>query len=101
MNQPDLLEDIPQRYRNTDPDTSVEAGTRIRPSLAEIQWQVLDWLAFQPEGATDEELSEAFDCKGSTYRTRRSELVALGKVRDSTRRKVLPTGRRAIVWEVV
>jgi hypothetical protein len=88
-------------HRRTDPDTSVSAAKRIKPALAELQQQVLAWLGEQPEGATDEELSEAFQCKRSTYRTRRSELVDMGKVRDSTRRKPLSSGRMAIVWEVV
>lgn len=101
MNQPDLLEGIPQRFRNTDPDTSVEAANSIAGSISYRQGQVLNWLKGQPDGATDDELLAAFNSISSNYRTRRSELVEQGLVRDSTRRKVLLTGRKAIVWEVV
>ena len=91
----------PQRHRNADPDTSVEAAVQISPRLRELQQVVLDWLRTQPEGATDDELLAAMKSTSSTYRTRRSELVDLGKVKDSGRRKLLPTRRNAIVWEVV
>ena len=45
-------------------------------------------------------------CEPDTYRsasgirTRRSELVHAGYVRDSGHRATLPTGRKAIVWEI-
>jgi len=37
----------------------------------------------------------------SGIRTRRSELVRLGMVRDTGRRRVLQTGRLSIVWAAV
>ena len=37
----------------------------------------------------------------SGLRTRLSELVNAGRVRDSGRRELMTTGRRAVVWELV
>ena len=50
---------------------------------------------------TDEELVATFDSQApSSVRTRRSELVNLGLVRDSGRRVPSVRGRDQIVWEV-
>lgn len=99
--QPDLLEGIPQRFRNTDPDTSVEAAASVSTAIRAAQQRVLDWLKTQPEGATDEELLAAMGSRSSHFRTRRSELTGRGLVIDSGQRRKLVSGRNGIVWVAV
>ena len=88
--------------RRTDVWSSHEAAasvTRIRES----QKAVLYFLAGRSP-MTDEELVANYNGlqqSPSGLRTRRSELVELGKVRDSGQRRVLRSGRRAIVWEAL
>lgn len=89
--------------RSTDPGTSWEAARSITPEkLRESQQVVL--MALRGLGPmTDERLcwhlAEYLSPSGA--RSRRSELVAMGLVRDSGRKDVLRSGRRAIVWEAV
>ncbi len=87
--------------RSTDPDTSHEAARSVG-KIRESQQAIFAFL--REYGAhTDEEIWETFEHSGispSGARTRRSELVTMGLVRDSGQRKRLQTGRRAIVWEV-
>lgn len=92
--------------RRTDPETSWAAARSIpADQLRESQRAVLAMLRrFGP--MTDEGIAEAL--AGTQYvispsgaRTRRSELVAAGYVRDSGKRVRLPSGRQSIVWEAV
>lgn len=89
--------------RSTDPGTSWEAARSITPEkLRESQRIVLDFFrAWGP--STDEYLCYRLEdeMSPSGARTRRSELVAMGLVRDSGRKDVLRSGRKAIVWESV
>lgn len=73
--------------RATDPDTSHEAAESISPRLRELQRLVLDFAAANPNGFTDIDLNRHFDTHASTYRTRRSELVAKGYIKDTGERK--------------
>ena len=90
------------RARTTDPKTSHDAAESVREVTA-TQDYVLRALR-RPR--TDVELVEAYrnfkiapKASESGLRTRRSELVRQGLVRDSGRRVVLDSGRAAIVWE--
>lgn len=93
--------------RAGDPETSWQAadsqtGQRLRDS----QRVVLTVMRRYPGGLTDEELRAAIDRTGypisdSGLRTRRSELVRLGRVRDTGFRRVTRAGRHTIVWEAV
>ena len=92
------------RARRTDPKTSHDAADGVRDVTA-TQDYVLRALR-RPR--TDVELVEAYRnfkraprASESGLRTRRSELVRRGLVRDSGRRIVLESGRAAIVWEKV
>jgi hypothetical protein len=94
--------------RRTDPQTSHDAArsvTNLRPR----QVAVLD-LVLLLCPVTDPDLVEAYQTRSridpdryprqseSGIRTRRSELVTLGYVEDSTHRATLPTGRKATMW---
>jgi hypothetical protein len=115
----DLPEDPPQAHaRRTDPDTSHQAaaslgGDTIRRSQAEVL-AVLKLVG----PSTDTALVTAYEAhqavagvyidglplhpqSESGIRTRRRELVELGKVRDSGGRVRLVSGRMSAVWEAV
>lgn len=94
--------------RRSDPDTSHEAARSVT-SIRESHRAVLRVFK-QYGGMTDEDLLNYYTActelagfprqSDSGLRTRRSELVAAGKLRDSGKRTVGRTGRRMIVWEV-
>lgn len=87
------------RSRHSDPDTSRQVPDSLR--MIKSRSDVLKTLSRRP--LTDIELVQAMSSKMSPSgtRTRRSELVRMGLVKDSGRRKPGPTGRSHIVWEVV
>lgn len=89
--------------RRTDPWSSHEAAASVT-KVRESQKAVLEALTILGP-MTDEELAHQYggtpQQSPSGLRTRRSELVELGKVRDSGQRRVLRSGRRAIVWEAL
>lgn len=99
----------PPRARNTDPHTSHEAAESVQRQR-ESQEAVRRLLGYIGP-STDEDLRLAYEewqakaklpkQSPSGLRTRRSELVAMGIVRDSGARQRLDSGRQAIVWEVV
>lgn len=93
--------------RAQDPDTSHAAADSVR-RISESQQHILRlFLLYGP--MTDEQLLARHRewqhrhgdprMSDSGVRTRRSELVMLGRVRDSGKRTLLSTGRKAIVWE--
>jgi hypothetical protein len=86
--------------RTTDPETSHEAAmsvTNITPLKQEILQRLMTPM-------TDTDLYETLRTGSrlivteSGVRSRRSELVQAGLVRDTGERVRLATGRRAIVW---
>ena len=86
--------------RAGDPGTSWEAAESVRDIRAS-QAEVL--RLFIARGAmTDEQVAERYSGfqSPSGLRTRRAELVALGRLRDTGHRIVGRTGRRMIVWDV-
>lgn len=97
---PYVPKDPHQLVRRTDPGTSFQAAAAVAPKLREIQKVVLEHLrAAGARGMTDLDLQTECGDHGSTFRTRRSELVDLGLVRDSGRR-LLQDGRKRIVWVI-
>lgn len=101
-----LSELLPDNYaldkltRLTDPETSRLAANRVFNSLTEIQEKVLLFVKCCPNGCTDLQISNHFEDDGSTFRTRRAELVAQGRIKNSGRR-VKQDGTTRIVWVYV
>ena len=104
--QDSLLEPY-KRTRKTDPETSLAAAASVK-ELTKKQEAVLELLRIYGP-FTDELMVKAY-LQGvddgrllyqstSGLRTRRSELVRRGLVRDSGERRQLVSGRMAIVWE--
>lgn len=96
--------------RTTDPETSHEAAQSVGDTT-ETQQRILDIFYDFPLGLTDHELQALYRHRSerstkyplaseSGIRSRRSELVAAGKLEDSGSRNKLPSGRKAIVWRI-
>lgn len=86
-------------HRRHDPETSKQAAESVVDKRGRLQAIVLFYAANQAEeGFTDEMLSNWFECRGSTYRTRRAELTAQGLIVPTRRRARLSSGRHAVVW---
>ena len=89
-----------QLARHTDPDTSHAAAEAIVPKLRKLQQIVLDHhKRAGNRGLTDFDLESLCGDHGSTYRTRRAELVEFGLIADSGMRR-LQHGRNRIVWVI-
>lgn len=92
--------------RTTDPETSHEAAESVR-SLTGTQNTIL-YLFAKFKHLTDDQLQahyrrmvsqgDAPRASESGIRSRRAELVALGKLQDSGERVKLDSGRNAILW---
>lgn len=83
--------------RTTDPDTShksAESASRRGPSQRLRIWEALKHLG----SATDYELSVHCGILRSSASKRRQELMDLGYVVDTGRRRATDTGSSAIVW---
>lgn len=91
-------DDLFTRSRLNDPATSKAAAHKLE--LRGSQKRVLE--AFQLYGPmTDERAVKLIDrMSPSGVRSRRSELVVLGKLRDSGRKNTLDSGNEGIVWEL-
>ena len=91
----------PHLYRPTNPDTSRQAAARMTAQrTTEIQRAILTFMSVYPGGVTDLDIQRHFNDQGSTYRTRRAELVIQGRVKDSGRR-MTQLARKRILWELV
>lgn len=102
--------------RRTDPVTSHEAAASVEPEKMRASQAYLLAIIKDYAHVTDEELWGLYVDRSdgdrrmggnppkmtvSGMRTRRSELVAKKKVRDSGLRRHTATGRRTIAWEAV
>ena len=89
----------PPARHNAPSGTSGVAADRIAGHAKDLRARVLAFIVGQgPHGATDDEGEAALGIKCQTYTPRRGELVALGLVVDSGRRRNTASGRPAAVW---
>jgi hypothetical protein len=89
------------RARYKDPETSHAAAESVNVTEGHrVVWRT---FVARGEGMTDSELvtRTAGMLSPSGTRTRRAELTRMGYIRDSGRKKPLPSGRQSIVWERV
>ena len=84
-------------------DTSREAARSVARGAPTKRAEVYGYiLARGDDGATDAEIERGLSMLRQTVCARRNELVKLGMIRDSGRRRTsLHTGRRCAVWVVV
>lgn len=82
--------------------TSREAAERIKPTAGTLMLVVYHAISGSVgRGLTDEEGIRATNLSPSTYRPRRCELVAAGRIRDSGVKRPTSSGRKAVVWVAV
>ena len=84
-----------------DSETSALAAVRAIRTVGAGNLAVLSALRNSHKGLTDEEIRDFTLQKESTERPRRRELVIMGKVRDSGRKRRTASGSPATVWEIV
>ena len=100
---PEHLGRVEAMHRRNDKPTSVIAAeTFDETRLTQLQTLVLEFFRTRKE-ATDEELEDALMGQipaASTLRKRRCELVSLGYLRDSGRRRTNRNNREMVVWEI-
>lgn len=110
MSDQPTLDDALRLARTTDPQTSHDAAERVLPKIGTVRAQVL-WCFFQHGDLTDQELMDRFRereqvwlkwkrASDSSIRTRRSELVRQGWLRDSGRTRLSVAGLKMTVWEM-
>lgn len=89
----------PPARHTAPPGTSDLAARRIAAHAGSLRALVLLHITTCGEhGATDDEGEIALDIRPQTYTPRRRELVRLGLVVDSGKRRPTLTGRPAAVW---
>lgn len=89
----------PPSHRHAPAGTSTVAAHRIAGHAKDLRARVLAFIVEQgAHGATDDEGEAVLGIKCQTYTPRRGELVALGLVVDSGRRRKTASGRPAAVW---
>jgi len=79
-------------------DTSRAAADRIKKRIGPLHAEIIKFLTANPRGATDEEMQDAIPMPANTQRPRRVELTQMGRVVDSSHRKLTESKREAVVW---
>lgn len=83
--------------RRNDPQTSRLAAASVLPHLTNLQERVLVYFRNSPQGSTDLSMQEYFEDDSSTLRTRRAELVTMGRLKNSGR-TIKQAGSRRTIW---
>jgi hypothetical protein len=92
----------PPARRNAPQGTSDTAARCISACAGTLRSKVLGWIISRGEhGGTDDEGEAALGIRCQTWTPRRRELVQLGLVVDSGRRRPTASGRPAAVWVAV
>lgn len=78
--------------------TSQLAFRQLSEDRAEMDRRAILNVLRQTSGATDEEIQELAGIDPNSQRPRRVELVQRSLVRDSQRRRLTRSGRKAKVW---
>ena len=93
---------VPPSPANAPRGTSDAAARSMVGVAPTVRLRVYNFLLECGEhGATDEEGEDALGIRPQSYTPRRGELVTLGAVRDSGRRRRTQSGRSAAVWVAV
>ena len=78
--------------------TSKKAAESISgKAAASMRTEILSFIS-SSGGATDDEVESALSMRHQTASARRRELVLLGLVKDSRKRRPTRSGRNATVW---
>lgn len=87
-------------YRNTDPETSVDAALRDLGRKATDRVLALAVHYANPRGLTDFELGDRMGRQQTSAGKRRGELRDLGLIEQTELRRLAPSGSPAIVWVI-
>ena len=99
MNQPSFDYNGPRCHKNPH-DTEELCATAAAIHAPESCRRVYNYLArVWPGGRTDEELRDRLEMHSA--RRRRADLMNMGLIRDSGKRRMSAQGKPMIVWEVV
>lgn len=79
-------------------DTSEAAADSVAGETGSKRREILGLIREAPNGMTDDEAEERTGWRHQTVSARRRELVLLGLVVDSGRRRKTRSGRAATVW---
>lgn len=91
----------PRRKAKVQPTSAAAYRSKTKAEITKLQQEILYRLiAGGPQTDTQLWMHWKFsNVSGSSLRTRRAELVKLGKVVDSGKRVRLRSGRMSIVWK--
>lgn len=78
--------------------TSHQAARRIEPHANTMRSLVKRFITGESDGATDDEIEVRLGLRHQSASARRRELVLLGEIRDSGKRRQTRSGRAAVVW---
>ena len=99
VNRRDSIRLSAPAHHNAPLGTSDAAARRIEGHAPKDRRKIHDFIRDRgPHGATDDEGESALGIKPQSYTPRRGELVALGLVVDSGKRRKTESGRAAAVW---
>lgn len=88
------------KARGSDPETSKKAAFANLPLKDTQRREILEIHVKNPDGLTDDEVSQLTSMRLNSLTTRRSELFQGGWLEDSGLERKTRTGIAAVVWRV-